>query len=66
MHSDEHVTQKVRTIYSYICYTVTSFIKILESLLLGIEGHRLSPTLDCVAQDTVLNKYGLFAIFKLG
>lgn len=62
MHSDELVTQKVRIIYIYICYTVTSFITILESLLLSIEGHRLSPTLDCY----VLNKYALFAIFKLG
>lgn len=62
MHSVELVTWKIRIIYCYICYTVTSFIKILESLLLGIEGHRLSPTPDCY----VLNKYGLFAIFKLG
>lgn len=62
MHSDELVTQEIRIIYGYICYTVTSFIKILESVLLAIEGHRLSPTLDCY----VLNKYGLFAIFKLG
>lgn len=62
MHSDELVTQKVRIIYVYICYTVTSFTTVLESLLLSIEGHRLSSILDCY----VLNKYALFAIFKLG
>jgi len=62
MDLDELVTQKIRIICCYIYYTVTSFIKILESLLLGIEDQRLSPTLDCY----VLNKCSLFVIFKLG
>lgn len=60
MHSDVLVKQKVRIIWSYICYVVTSFIEALESVLLGIEGHGL--VLDCSG----LNQYGLFAIFKLG